>query len=96
MVAGPAILVAALAALGRSAKESVIILFPFSAILVIAFLFRHDLGVRALLIYGGIWILGLATVLLFGLSPGVFVAAQCLLAIVMLLHVGVNPEVPRL
>ena len=73
-----------------------VILFPLAAILVIGFFFRHDLGVRALAIYGCFWAVGLATVLLLGLSPGVFVAVQCLLAIAMLIHVGVNPDVPRL
>ena len=73
-----------------------IILFPLAALLVIGFFFRHDLGVRALAIYGCLWAVGFATVWLLALSPGVFVAVQCILAIAMLIHVGVNPDVPRL
>jgi len=73
-----------------------LILFPLSALLVIAFLFRSDLGLRALLVYAGIWGAGLAAIFLLGISPGYFVAIQCLLAIAMLIHVGVNPDVPRL
>ena len=73
-----------------------IIIFPLSAILVIGFLFRHDLGMHALLAYGGVWSVCLVTVLLLGLSPGFFVATQCFIAIAMLIHAGVNPDVPRL
>ncbi len=73
-----------------------LILFPLSAILVIGYLFRSDLGARALMIYGVIWGAGLGTVQLLGVSPGYFVALQCLLAIAMLIHAGVNPDVPRL
>lgn len=73
-----------------------LILTPLFALLVIGALFRHDLGVRALLIYGALWAVGLGVMLVFTLSPGVFVAVQCFLAIAMLIHAGVNPEVPRL
>ncbi len=72
-----------------------LMLFPLLVIVVIAWLYRDDLGVRALAIYGGLWLLGLAAVLVFKLSPGVFVVVQCALAVALLIHVRANPDVPR-
>jgi hypothetical protein len=69
-------------------------LFPLLAVIVIAFIYRGDLGARALLAYGGIWCVGLTLVLSLDLSPGIFVALQCALAIAMLIHVRANPNLP--
>jgi hypothetical protein len=72
-----------------------LLFLPFIAMAVIGWLYRDDLGGRALVVYGGLWLLGLAVVLLFNLSPGVFVVVQCVLAVAMLIHVRANPDVPR-
>jgi hypothetical protein len=72
-----------------------LLFFPLIAIVVISWLYREDLGVRALAVYSGLWLLGLAVVLIFNLSPGVFVVVQCVIAVVMLIHVRANPDVPR-
>ena len=68
---------------------------PLIAIVVISWLYRDDLGVRALAIYSGLWLLGLAVVLVINLSPGVFVVVQCAIAVAMLIHVRANPDLPR-
>jgi hypothetical protein len=72
-----------------------LLFFPLIAIVVISWLYREDIGVRALAVYAGLWLLGLAVVLLFNLSPGVFVVVQCVIAVAMLIHVRANPDVPR-
>ena len=72
-----------------------LLFFPLIAIGVISWLYREDLGVRELAVYGGLWLLGLAVVLIFNLSPGVFVVVQCVIAVAMLIHVRANPDWPR-
>jgi hypothetical protein len=72
-----------------------LLVFPLIGIVVISWLYREDLGVRALGVYGGLWLLGLAVVLILNLSPGVFVVVQCVIAVAMLIHVRANPDVPR-
>jgi hypothetical protein len=72
-----------------------LLFFPLIAIVVISWLYREDLGLRALAVYGGLWLLGLAIVLTIHLSPGVFVVVQCVIAVAMLIHVRANPDVPR-
>ena len=62
---------------------------------MISWLYRDDLGVRALAVYASLWIVGLGVVLIFNLSPGVFVVVQCVIAVAMLIHVRANPDVPR-
>jgi hypothetical protein len=69
-------------------------LFPVFAVIVIALIYRGDLGPRALMIYGIIWGIGLAVAAGLDLSPGIFAAFQCMLAIAMLIHVGANPNIP--
>jgi hypothetical protein len=69
-------------------------LIPLIAIIVIAFVYRSELGTRALLVYGGAWATGFAIVISLDLSPGIFVAFQCALAIAMLIHVRANPDIP--
>jgi hypothetical protein len=71
-----------------------LILFPLVAVIVIALIYRGDLSARALIIYGSIWIVGLALVVGLSLSPGIFAALQCALAIAMLIHVRANPDIP--
>lgn len=68
------------------------ILFPLAALIAVAFIYREDLRFRALAIYFSLWCAGLVLVLVFGLSPGVFVAIQCALAVTMLIHVRANPR----
>jgi hypothetical protein len=72
-----------------------LLFFPLIAIVVISWQYREDLGGGALAVYAGLWLLGLAVVLLFNLSPGVFVVVQCVMAVAMLIHVRANPDVPR-
>lgn len=72
-----------------------VLLFSLIALLVIAYVYREDLGLRGMLVYASIWTVGLCAMLLLDLSPGVFVALQCLLAIAILIQVGANPDVPR-
>ena len=71
-----------------------LIFFPLIALIVIAYLYRDDLGPRALVAYGIVWTVCLAITLAADFSPGVFVVLQCLLAIAMLIHVGANPDIP--
>ena len=66
---------------------------PLAALIVISFLYRHDLGAKALLVYGSLWLGGLITAISLHLAPGFFVAFQALLAISMLIHVGANPKI---
>lgn len=70
-----------------------LILSPLIALIVIGYIYREDLGARALAAYGMAWSLGLVAVLGFDVSPGFFVVLQCLLAVAMLIHVRANPEV---
>jgi hypothetical protein len=79
----------------RQNKDMGLLFFPLIALVVISWLYREDLGVRAIAVYGGLWLLGLAVVLALNLSPGVFVVVQCVIAIAMLIHVRANPDVPR-
>lgn len=67
--------------------------FTSAALLVISFLFRHDLGLKALLAYWGAWAIGLAVILGFALSPGYFIAFQAMLAIAMLIQLRINPQI---
>jgi hypothetical protein len=69
-------------------------LFPFFAIIVVSFLYREDLGVRALIIYASLWSAAFAIVIVARLSPGIFGAAECAIAIAMLIHVRANPDIP--
>ena len=72
-----------------------LLVFPLIALVVIAWIFRDELGLRALAVYGMLWLAGLTVVLVFALSPGVFVVIQCAIAVAMLIHVRANPDVPR-
>ncbi len=80
-------------ALIRRNAPFMLIFFPLVALLVIGGLYRDELGLRAIFSYAGIWLVGLAVVLLFDLSPGYFVVLQCLLAVAMLVHVRANPQI---
>lgn len=66
--------------------------FPFVALVVVGYLYRHDLGIRSLLIYFGIWAAGLSLAVMFSAPPGFFIAGQCLVVIAMLIHAGANPR----
>ena len=79
---------------GYGDSPYMILFFPFVALVVISFLYREDLGLRALLVYWGIWVVGLVVMLVFHLSLGVLLVLQCILAIAMLIHVRANPEIP--
>ena len=70
-----------------------IIIVPLAVLIAVSYLFRDDLGLRALLTYFALWITGLIVVLVLGLSPGVFTAIQCALAIAMLIHIRANPQI---
>lgn len=70
-----------------------LIFFPLVALLVIGGLYRDDLGLRAIFGYAAIWLVGLAVLFVFDLSPGFFVVLQCLLAVAMLIHVRANPQI---
>lgn len=77
----------------RRNASLMLIFFPLVALLVIGGLYRDDLGLRAIFSYAAIWIVGLAVVLGFALSPGYFVVLQCFLAVAMLIHVRANPRI---
>lgn len=69
-----------------------IVFFPLAVLLAVAYLYRDELGLRASLAYAGLWGASLAICLLFDLSPGIFTALQCGLAVAMLIHVRANPQ----
>lgn len=75
------------------ADAPMLIFSPLISLVVIGYIYREDLGARALGLYGVLWSLGLVTVLGLDLSPGFFVVLQCVLAVAMLIHVRANPEV---
>jgi hypothetical protein len=68
---------------------------PFFALVAISWLYRDELGGRALAVYWGLWLVGLLVIFFARLHPGFFIAAQSALAIAMLIQLRVNPEVPR-
>lgn len=68
------------------------IVFPLAAMIAVSMLYRDELGARALIIYWAIWVFALLIVLGFQLSLGVFVAAECALAVALLIHVRANPQ----
>lgn len=68
------------------------IVVPLAALLAISFLYRADLGARALAVYALLWVAALALCLVLSLSPGVFTALQCALAVALLIHVRANPR----
>ena len=70
-------------------------LFLFIPMAVISWIYRHELGMRALGIYWGLWALGLITTLLSAVHQGFFIGFECLLTVAMLVQLGVNPIVPR-
>jgi len=69
-------------------------LFLLLPLAVISWLYRHELGMRALGIYWGLWALGLTVSIVSGVHPGFFIGFECLLTVAMLIHLGVNPIVP--
>ena len=71
------------------------VVFLFIPLAVISWIYRHELGRRALGIYWALWALGLITTLLSAVHPGFFVGLECLLTVEMLIQLGVNPIVPR-
>ncbi|MBC7365430.1 MAG: hypothetical protein H7343_01245 [Undibacterium sp.] len=69
--------------------------FLFIPMAVISWIYRHELGMCALVIYWGLWVIGLITTIQSAVHLGFFVGFECLLAVAMLIHLGVNPIVPR-
>lgn len=66
---------------------------PLAALVVLSLLFRADLGLKGLLTYWSLWGVGLAVAALLNLSPGYFIAFECLLAIAMLIQLRINPRI---
>jgi hypothetical protein len=69
-----------------------IILLPLIVLVAVSLLYHDELGARSLIAYWSLWLIGLTIVLGFRLSPGIFVATQCALAVAMLIHVRANPQ----
>lgn len=69
-------------------------LIPLIAVVVIAVIYREELGLRSLLIYGGVSVAAILAVFTLSLSPGIFIAVECGVAIAMLIHVRANPNIP--
>lgn len=69
-----------------------IVFVPLAALLAVSYLYREDLGVRALVIYFLLWVIGVVVMFAFQLSPGIFTAWECSLVIAMLIQVRANPK----
>ena len=70
-----------------------LLIVPLATLIVASYIYRAELGARALIIYGLLWSAALAVVFALSLSPGIFAAIQCVLAIAILIQVRANPRI---
>jgi hypothetical protein len=75
------------------ANERAMNFLPFFALIMISWLYRDELMVRALVIYWSLWLVCLLVMISAKFHPGIFTAVQSALAISMLVHVRANPSI---
>lgn len=60
---------------------------PLAALVALSLIYRKDLGIKAILIYWGLWLLGYFACGKWQIPSCWFIAGEALLGVMMLLHI---------
>lgn len=63
---------------------------PKAVLIALAVIYREDLGLRAILIYAALWVVGAVAMAILHVAVYGFIAFEALLAVAMILHVRKN------